>query len=79
MTFVRRIQILEFFSIEIAQNVNFYITNPIHTISLLLAFCQLFIYFFQLRYLQTVTNISSEKNSTILFPVPIDMINSFTK
>ncbi len=28
----------------------------------------------QLRYLQTLTEISVEKNSTIIFPVPIDMI-----
>ncbi|MHB1004414.1 MAG: slipin family protein [Chloroflexota bacterium] len=27
----------------------------------------------QLRYLQTLTEISAEKNSTIIFPVPIDM------
>jgi len=31
----------------------------------------------QLRYLQTLTEISSEKNSTILFPVPIDMFTAF--
>jgi len=31
----------------------------------------------QLRYLQTLTEISSEKNSTILFPVPIDLIKMF--
>ena len=28
----------------------------------------------QLRYLQTLTEISAEKNSTILFPVPIDIL-----
>jgi len=28
----------------------------------------------QLRYLQTLTNISAEKNSTIIFPLPIDML-----
>jgi regulator of protease activity HflC (stomatin/prohibitin superfamily) len=28
----------------------------------------------QLRYLQTLTDISVEKNSTIIFPVPIDML-----
>ena len=33
----------------------------------------------QLRYLQTLTNISSERNSTIIFPVPIEMIHSFSK
>ena len=31
----------------------------------------------QLRYLQTLTNISAEKNSTIVFPVPIEMLRSF--
>ena len=33
----------------------------------------------QLRYLQTLTAISSEKNSTIIFPLPIDMLNSLLK
>jgi erythrocyte band 7 integral membrane protein len=31
----------------------------------------------QLRYLQTLNNISAEKNSTIIFPLPIDMISYF--
>lgn len=31
----------------------------------------------QLRFLQTLTEISTEKNSTIIFPVPIDLIKSF--
>jgi len=31
----------------------------------------------QLRYLQTLTEIASEKNSTIVFPLPIDLINAF--
>ncbi len=31
----------------------------------------------QLRYLQTLTEIATEKNSTILFPVPIDLMKSF--
>jgi regulator of protease activity HflC (stomatin/prohibitin superfamily) len=31
----------------------------------------------QLRFLQTLTEISSEKNSTIIFPVPIDLISAF--
>ncbi len=31
----------------------------------------------QLRYLQTLTEVASEKNSTILFPVPIDLISAF--
>ncbi|MFA5073470.1 MAG: slipin family protein [Nitrospirota bacterium] len=33
----------------------------------------------QLRYLQTLTEIASEKNSTIVFPLPIDLISSFQK
>jgi regulator of protease activity HflC (stomatin/prohibitin superfamily) len=31
----------------------------------------------QLRYLQTLTEIAAEKNSTTIFPVPIDMISMF--
>ena len=31
----------------------------------------------QLRYLQTLTEIATEKNSTIIFPLPIDLISSF--
>jgi len=31
----------------------------------------------QLRYLQTLNSISAENNSTIIFPVPIDIMNSF--
>ena len=31
----------------------------------------------QLRFLQTLTEISSDKNSTILFPVPIDLLTPF--
>ena len=33
----------------------------------------------QLRYLQTLTTISAEKNSTIVFPVPIEMLSQFSK
>ncbi len=33
----------------------------------------------QLRYLETLRNISSEHNSTILFPMPIDLLESFRK
>jgi len=29
----------------------------------------------QLRYLQTLTEIATEKNSTIIFPVPIDLLS----
>jgi regulator of protease activity HflC (stomatin/prohibitin superfamily) len=32
----------------------------------------------QLRYLQTLTEISVEKNSTIIFPLPIDTLKIFT-
>lgn len=28
----------------------------------------------QLRYLQTLTTIAAEKNSTIIFPLPIDLL-----
>ena len=31
----------------------------------------------QLRFLQTMTEISSEKNSTILFPMPLDLLKPF--
>jgi regulator of protease activity HflC (stomatin/prohibitin superfamily) len=31
----------------------------------------------QLRYLQTLTEIASEKNSTIIFPLPIEMMKAF--
>jgi regulator of protease activity HflC (stomatin/prohibitin superfamily) len=33
----------------------------------------------QLRYLQTMVEIASEKNSTTIFPIPIDTIASFLK
>lgn len=33
----------------------------------------------QLRYLQTATEISAEKNSTIIFPIPIDLLSLFRK
>ncbi|XP_025114197.1 band 7 protein AGAP004871-like isoform X3 [Pomacea canaliculata] len=33
----------------------------------------------QLRYLQTLNTISAEKNSTIIFPLPIDLLHSFLK
>jgi regulator of protease activity HflC (stomatin/prohibitin superfamily) len=32
----------------------------------------------QLRYLQTLTEIAAEKNSTILFPLPIEIMRAFT-
>src|SRR5918992_3847041 len=31
----------------------------------------------QLRYLQTLTEIATEKNSTIIFPLPIDLLQGF--
>ncbi len=33
----------------------------------------------QLRYLQTLTEIGIEKNTTVIFPIPVDMIQSFFK
>ena len=33
----------------------------------------------QLRYLQTLNTISAEKNSTIIFPVPMNIINYVAK
>jgi regulator of protease activity HflC (stomatin/prohibitin superfamily) len=33
----------------------------------------------QLRYLQTLTEIAGEKSSTIVFPLPVDILTSFTK
>jgi regulator of protease activity HflC (stomatin/prohibitin superfamily) len=32
----------------------------------------------QLRYLQTLTEVAAEKNSTILFPIPIDILSAFS-
>jgi erythrocyte band 7 integral membrane protein len=33
----------------------------------------------QLRYLQTLTHIAAEKNSTIVFPIPIELLRSLPK
>ena len=33
----------------------------------------------QLRYLQTLNNIATEQNSTIIFPLPMDLIPFFHK
>ncbi|KAJ8300347.1 hypothetical protein KUTeg_021866 [Tegillarca granosa] len=33
----------------------------------------------QLRYLQTLNGIAAERNSTIIFPLPIDMLQSLIK
>ncbi len=30
----------------------------------------------QLRYLQTLTTIAADKNSTIVFPLPIDLVSA---
>lgn len=33
----------------------------------------------QLRYLQTLTTIAAEKNSTVIFPLPMDILRAFGK
>ena len=33
----------------------------------------------QLRYLQTLTEIGVEKNTTVIFPLPIDLVDYFLK
>jgi hypothetical protein len=33
----------------------------------------------QLRYLQTLTEIGVEKNTTIIFPLPLEMMTLFNK
>jgi len=33
----------------------------------------------QLRYLQTLSTIAAEKNSTIIFPLPLEMMRGFIK
>ena len=33
----------------------------------------------QLRYLQTLTDIGVEKNTTIVFPLPVDLVAGMTK
>jgi regulator of protease activity HflC (stomatin/prohibitin superfamily) len=33
----------------------------------------------QLRYLQTLTEIASERNSTLIFPLPVEILSSFIK
>jgi len=33
----------------------------------------------QLRYLQTLTEIGVEKNTTVIFPIPIDIVEAFRK
>uniref|UniRef100_A0A915ALE1 Prohibitin n=1 Tax=Parascaris univalens TaxID=6257 RepID=A0A915ALE1_PARUN len=33
----------------------------------------------QLRYLQTLNSVAAEKNSTIIFPLPVELIRHFIK
>jgi regulator of protease activity HflC (stomatin/prohibitin superfamily) len=33
----------------------------------------------QLRYLQTLSEVATEKNSTTIFPIPIDLVKPFLK
>jgi len=33
----------------------------------------------QLRYLQSLNMIATEKNSTIIFPLPMDLVRAFTE
>jgi regulator of protease activity HflC (stomatin/prohibitin superfamily) len=33
----------------------------------------------QLRYLQTLTEIASERNSTLIFPLPVELLRAFIK
>jgi hypothetical protein len=33
----------------------------------------------QLRFLQSLVEVASEKNSTTIFPVPIDLLSPFVK
>jgi regulator of protease activity HflC (stomatin/prohibitin superfamily) len=51
-------------SVKLAEAANIVSSNPVTL---------------QLRYLQTLTEISAEKNSTIIFPFPIDIIKAFIK
>ena len=33
----------------------------------------------QLRYLQTLTQIAAERNSTIVFPIPVELLQAFSR
>jgi hypothetical protein len=33
----------------------------------------------QLRYLQTPTEIAAERNSTLIFPLPVELLKAFIK
>jgi hypothetical protein len=32
---------------------------------------------YQLRYLQTITDVSAEKNSTLVVPIPVELLKGF--
>jgi regulator of protease activity HflC (stomatin/prohibitin superfamily) len=49
-------------SVKLAEAANIVSSNPVTL---------------QLRYLQTLTEISAEKNSTVIFPFPIDLVRMF--
>ena len=51
-------------------SINIYQTNP-H------AYIYTNIKIFQLRYLQTLNSISAEKNSTIIFPFPMELLSQW--
>jgi regulator of protease activity HflC (stomatin/prohibitin superfamily) len=51
-------------SVKLAEAANIVSSNPVTL---------------QLRYLQTLTEISAEKNSTVIFPFPIEFIKAFSK
>ncbi len=51
-------------SVKLAEAANIVSSNPVTL---------------QLRYLQTLTEISAEKNSTVIFPFPIDLVKMFMK
>ena len=51
-------------SVKLAEAANIVSSNPVTL---------------QLRYLQTLTEISAEKNSTIIFPLPIEILTAFLK
>ena len=51
-------------SVKLAEAANIVSSNPVTL---------------QLRYLQTLTEVSAEKNSTIIFPFPVDLITAFMK
>jgi regulator of protease activity HflC (stomatin/prohibitin superfamily) len=51
-------------SVKLAEAANIVSSNPVTL---------------QLRYLQTLTEVSAEKNSTIIFPFPIDLVKMFMR